>query len=294
MKELIKQHKLGFFQVDPLPSQSELSDYYSQKYYQESKSSTYQSAYSKNEIDFIKLKIAQKASNINKIIKEDKGTFLDVGCGEGFAMNYFHEKKWNVHGIDFSEYGILKFHPNLLKYFQKGEIYSLLEERVNNKEKFDVVWVGNVLEHVLDPIDLLIKLKALLQPDGVLVITVPNDFSSFQEALEQKKLVDRKYWIAYPDHISYFNYNSLRNVADYTGYHCEEIISDFPIELFLLHPGSNYIQSPELGKEAHLARIAFENHLSSKPIGLVNSFYKSLSKLDLGRDLTIFLKIKNS
>jgi len=286
--KLIK-HELGFLQIDPIPSVSELNEYYSKLYYQDSKSSTYQSDYSEEELNYIKTKISQKVFAINKHNSVKNGKLLDVGCGEGFVMRHYFDKKWAIDGIDFSEYGITSFNPDLLKFFEKGDIFSIIEIKIENLEKFDVIWMGNILEHVIDPIHLLKRLKLLLNTNGTLVITVPNDGSSYQALLLNKNYVNRNSWIVYPDHISYFAYESLINIASHTGYDWYELVADFPIDFFLLHSGSNYVNNPKLGKDAHKARVEMENFISKGAFEVVNSFYKNLAQLGLGRDLTIFL-----
>ena len=74
---------------------------------------------------------------------------------------------------------------------------------------------------------------------------------------------------------------------------CEDLISDFPINFFLLHPGSNYINQPAAGKDAHRAQVLIENFIADRPVEEINVFYSQLAKLVLGRDLTVFLTKKD-
>ena len=64
------------------------------------------------------------------------------------------------------------------------------------------------------------------------------------------------YWIHPPDHLSYFNFDSLPKILNHCNFKVEKLLGDFPIELFLLHPESNYIDK-KAGKQAHQARIEF-------------------------------------
>lgn len=290
MKINLKVHDLGFLQIDPLPTPAELTEYYEKLYYQDSKSTTYQQSYSEEELQYINNKIAQKAEVLFKKIKSP-GSLLDVGCGEGFVLSYFLKLGWSVNGIDYSDFGINSLNPQLSEFFEKGDVYTIIDRKINGGEKYEILWLGNVLEHVPDPIGLLVKLKKLLAEKGSLVITVPNDGSKYQDLLLNEGYVDKQWWVAYPDHLSYFNNVSLRSVCEFANYKVDEIIGDFPIDLFLLHSGSNYVENKSLGKEAHKARVTMENFLSKQPLSVVNSFYSQLAKTGLGRDLTIFLSV---
>ena len=300
MSNNLKKHKLGFLQINPKPSISELEEYYSKLYYhggdsgtsnkkQKVKTSDNKLNYSSEELSWIKTKISQRASIVNNHNNCKNGKLLDVGCGEGFVMKHFYDKSWSVEGIDFSEYGLSSFNSDLLDFFQKGDIIQIIEAKIKNLDKFDVIWLGNVLEHVIDPINLLKRLKLLLNSKGTIVITVPNDGSSYQELLLNKKYVNKDWWITPPDHISYFSYDSLINIANHTGYDCLDLIADFPIDFFLLNSGSNYVNNPKLGKDAYNARVELENFISKAPFEIINSFYKNLAQLGLGRTLTIFI-----
>ncbi len=67
------------------------------------------------------------------------------------------------------------------------------------------------------------------------------------------------------------------------------MVGDFPIDLFLLHPGSNYVRDPSQGAEAHKARVQAELFLGQYPHQRVNDFYSALASVGLGRNLTAFL-----
>jgi hypothetical protein len=72
------------------------------------------------------------------------------------------------------------------------------------------------------------------------------------------------------------------------GFKILDVEASFPLEIFLLF-GDNYIKNPVLGKECHKKRIMFEkNLLKYGRVGLLNSFYKSLADLGLGRTITIY------
>lgn len=155
-----------------------------------------------------------------------------------------------------------------------------------------MIWLQNVLEHVLEPVDLLISLQSLINTNGVVVLTVPNDFSDIQIEALDKKYIDEPFWVTSPDHLNYFNHDSLITTVNSTGWECLDIICDFPIDWYLFHPGSNYINNNMFGKDAHKARVDIENLIHTKPIDDVNRFWSAAAKLGIGRDITAFLRVR--
>jgi 2-polyprenyl-3-methyl-5-hydroxy-6-metoxy-1,4-benzoquinol methylase len=288
MRSSLKKHEWGFYEVSEKPSSEELQKYYANKYYQESKG-TYQISYSQEEKRYFNVKLEQKLEKIKSIRGTIPGKMLDIGCGEGFALEYFRANQWTVEGLDYSDAGVKGVNPECLDFLITGDIPTLLKQKCNDLEKYDLIMLTNVLEHLLDPLGLLEQLKCLLNSNGVISITVPNDFSMLQDYLMSSKKVDADYWVVVPDHLYYFDHNSLRMTCENVGYFCHDVLADFPIDIFLLNSHANYIQNKSLGKEAHRSRVALENLLSQNPLAKINEFYSSMAKVGLGRDLTIFL-----
>ena len=281
----------GFYEVFPKPTDKELIDYYEGKYYQDENGS-YNHYYELNELNYFKNKIAQKDFVVDKILeKNNKSTLLDIGCGEGFTLNYYHKKGLSVLGLDFSDFGLNTNNPHLKPYLLQGDIFKKIQKLVSEKKKFDVLWMGNLLEHVIDPENLIQQCLKLISDKGVLVIEVPNDFSEFQlKMLEEEKIIS-KYWEAYPDHISYFSYQSLKKLMESNGWKTQKIISDFPVEWYLANPSSNYNKNKNIGKSAHESRMFIENFLhSNQSIKLddLTNFYESMAKIGQGRQLIGF------
>lgn len=289
----LRKHDFGFWEVTQKPSSQELSDYYSKKYYQEALGS-YEHTYSDNELFFFNAKLEQKYQILKKQVEihdTQQPTLLDVGCGEGFTLAYFRKQGWQVKGIDFSASGVEYQNPQCRDALQVGDIFQLLDKEIKADNKYNVIWLQNVLEHVLEPITLLQTLKPLLQKNGVAVITVPNDFSIVQRQALAHGHIDEEFWIALPDHLSYFDHVSLPQTAMETGWICLDMLADFPIDLFIFNQNSNYIKNKNVGKSAHYARVEIENMIHSQGVDLANEFYSTMAKLGIGRDLTIFLRL---
>jgi len=194
-----------------------------------------------------------------------------------------------VSGIDFSSAGVSSKNPDCLDALVTGDIFTLLNAEIAAGKIYDVVWLQNVLEHVLDPLDLLNSLRSLVAPGGIAVITVPNDYSIMQCSALATNHIDNAFWIAPPEHLSYFDSQSLANTANHTGWAVLEMLGDFPVDWFLFHPSSNYVRNRSGGKAAHKARVQIENIINTQPMGDVIAFWSSAAKLGLGRNITAFL-----
>jgi SAM-dependent methyltransferase len=284
----LKRHELGFLQAAQMPSAEEITAYYSQQYYQNERGN-YRKKYPQYELDFLNLKIAQKAAVVERIRGDQPGSMLDVGCGEGFALAWFKNKGWQVEGIDHSTAGLLAMNPELSDHMEAGDLFELLHQRISDNRQYDLVWLSNVLEHVSDPVRLLMALRRSIAEHGVLVVTVPNDGSAYQERLLEWGCIPERFWIALPDHLAYFDYDSLGKIATATGWHCEEVLADFPIDFFLLHDGSNYVKDRSRGPAAHRARVRLELLLGEMDPQWVNAFYAAMAHVGLGRGLTAFM-----
>lgn len=292
MDQRLIKHPLGYWEIASKPTLHELERYYAEKYYQEAKGS-YELEYSKEELQYFRAKLEQRDAIIRRYLpasNQSSKRLLDVGCGEGYALAYFRKHGWSAKGIDFSSAGVSSKNPDCLDALVTGDIFALLQSEMTAGATYDVVWLQNVLEHVIDPLGLLKSLRSLVAPGGLAVVTVPNDCSITQRGALDHGHIENAFWVAPPDHLTYFDHDSLVNAANETGWTCAEMLGDFPVDWFLFHPGSNYVRDQSAGKAAHKVRVQLENIIHGQPIEDVLRFWAAAAKLGMGRDITAFLR----
>jgi len=285
----------GYISTLPLPSVEELQRFYAEFYYQAPKSSSYQESYDDVEIEYKNLKCNALiyALGSHSSTTGAERTFLDIGAGEGFLLNAADLGGFDVTGIDFSAYGVAKFFPHLVSRHIAGDIYESLQLLIDQGKKFSVCSSTNVLEHVLDPDLFLTSIRQVMEPDAILAITVPNDFSDLQQFALNKGMIDREFWFVPPHHLNYYNTLSLTRYMIDQGFEILDAFSDFPVDLYLLHPGSNYINESGNGSAAHRARM-YHDLLIAEKSGLNNylDYYRGMFKVGLGRDVTVIVRSK--
>lgn len=280
------ENAYGFRELKYKPTEEELNTYYSNIYYQQEKGS-YQNEYSIEEVNYINSKLEQKFLLINDVLigTDKKLSFLDIGCGEGWSLNFFKNKGFEVKGIEYSNYACKTFNKSVVKYLEVGDAYNVLKDMDENEIRFDVILIQNVLEHVLEPLQLLKFAQKLLTKNGLIIIQVPNDFSTLQKKLFQKFYIDKEFWVTYPDHISYFNKDGLKNLCLDAGLSMIKVLGDFPIDFNLLNIDTNYVMDKSKGKNCHLTRVSIENMLNNISPERTNIIYEQLGEMGLGREI---------
>lgn len=283
----LEKHSLGFLQVNPIPSIESLNEYYAQKYYQNPTVATYSLSYSEEELRLQKL-ACQITNHLFEIqFPKSQKSLYDIGCGEGFFMNGLMDLGWKVYGVDYSSAGIEKHNPEVVTNVNIGDAMVDIDQCIVNQRKFNLINLGNVLEHVVDPIILLEKIHQLLLPEGILRIVVPNDNSELQALLNLKGFASNE-WVHPPDHLSYFNFDNLPNVLNATGFQVVKMLGDFPIELFLTNEDSNYLQIKSRGKSAHQSRVMISNLIADKGIERYIQWSEGLAAAGIGRTCIAF------
>jgi 2-polyprenyl-3-methyl-5-hydroxy-6-metoxy-1,4-benzoquinol methylase len=138
----------------------------------------------------------------------EKGTLLDVGCGDGAFLKRMRALGWIVRGIDPDRQAVQRAREN----FSLDVVAARLEDHRFPGDFFDAVVVSHVIEHVRDPVSLLTECRRILKPGGKLVLLTPNYLSL------QRRWLGRS-WIGLdcPRHLFIFSRRSLGRCSEIAG-----------------------------------------------------------------------------
>jgi SAM-dependent methyltransferase len=275
----------GVRQCDPMPSQEDLDAFYAQKYFQAN--DIYAPDYEPREIEFFRDSVRRKLALLHATTGTDisSARALEVGVGEGWTLQVLHESGMQVLGVDYSDWACLRHNPGVRDRLIVGKPEDVLRSLAKEGERFDLVWLDNVLEHTPDPAGLLGVLRELSAEGARLVVEVPNDYSNLQLHLLENGMVNRPFWEAVPEHLSYFRHDNFGAFCARQGWRQLRLMSDFPIDLYLLNEASNYINNADVGKAAHRARLSFEEAFRDTPADAMLAFLEAAAAIGLGRNL---------
>lgn len=204
--DLIKDKNFEMLKTSPQPNAADLGRYYESEAYishTDANRSLFDKIYQVVKNHTIK----QKLKLINSFQTEEK-TILDIGCGTGDFLKFCQQNNWSVTGIEPNK----QAQDLALKKLKIGENKILIYDRIEiliqkPNEKFDIISMWHVLEHVPNLEAYISFLKQLLKPNGTLIIAVPN-YKSYDAAYYGK------FWAAYdvPRHLWHFSKSAIEQL----------------------------------------------------------------------------------
>lgn len=135
----------------------------------------------------------------NLLDLNEAGDLLDVGCGAGTFLHAFLAEKstWRVAGHELTD-----LHCERVLAGGASRYYTVPLDEI--EQKFDLITLNHVVEHLLDPVSVLRAAGNLLKPGGHVVVRVPT----FQAVYTDFYLME---------HCSHFTYRTLCNTASLAG-----------------------------------------------------------------------------
>jgi SAM-dependent methyltransferase len=281
----------GYWTVEPLPDAAELRAFYAEVYYRDRPSASYRASYDPQELEFKRL-TARQIVHALTVARNDApaGRLLEIGCGEGFALAAADEAGWEATGVELSPDALRAFHPHLETKLIVADADDAVAALAADGRRFDAVVLQNVLEHVREPRRLLTGLRRILADGAAVSATLPNDESPAQRLLRDSGRVAEDYWFIPPQHLHYFDAAAGRAFAAACGFDVLDVYSDFPIEYFLFHPGSNFVDDRGRGPAAHRARIEITALLAAAGMPAFHRLARAQADCGVGRTFTMVLK----
>lgn len=145
--------------------------------------------------------------NYSNIIKgyKSRGKVLEIGCGKGFLLKTLAEQGFDCSGIEPSPKAY-EFAKNVLKLNVEN---SFLTGSSFYKEKFDVIILIDVAEHILNMQVFMEEVNTVLKEGGIIFIGTGN-IESFNAKFAAANWA---YFVSW-EHVSFFNKKSMRYLLE--------------------------------------------------------------------------------
>lgn len=142
------------------------------------------------------------------------GRLIDIGAGTGMFLRMARECGFDVEGLEISAEAATFGRNTWALPINQGD----LRDVILPPEKYDVVTLAHVFEHLPDPHGAARKLFITLKHGGLLAVAVPN-FASLQAR------VFRSSWfhLDVPRHLYHYTPTSMRILLEQAGFHIHEL-----------------------------------------------------------------------
>jgi SAM-dependent methyltransferase len=135
---------------------------------------------------------------------------LDIGCNDGSQLDAFKRAQFETYGVDPAE--------NL--YTESSKRHNIVCSFWNNEaldkfgKTFDVISTQNAFAHVPNPVAYLQLAKQALKHDGKIFISTS----------QADMVINGEFDTIYHEHISYYNAESMKRLAERSGLHLVDVI----------------------------------------------------------------------
>ena len=187
--DIVRCPACGHMQLEPMPSEDVLG-------------AAYEDAES---VDYIEEEAGQRETarrilaRVEPHVNSRPVRLLDLGCWVGFLLAEAGARGWETVGVEPSRFAS-GFARDRLGLDVRTE--NLFEAELP-AQGFDVVVLGDVIEHLIDPGGALDRVEQLLAPHGVLAAMLPDAGSRVA------RLLGRRWWSVIPTHVQYFTRDSM-------------------------------------------------------------------------------------
>jgi len=138
----------------------------------------------------------------------------DIGCWTGSLLVAALESGWDACGVDPSRWAVKRAQERGLRVWEGDFRDPLLASH-----RYRAVAMCDVLEHLPDPDAAVRAISNLVEPGGVLYLTVPDAGSAVA------RLLGRRWWSILPMHLQYFTRASIKRLLLERGFTVRDVSS---------------------------------------------------------------------
>lgn len=143
-------------------------------------------------------------------------TVLDIGCNDGSQLNFFSDNGVKTFGVDpaknLAGLSTRSGHDVVVDFWNKSAAGEIINRA--NHRNIDIITSQNAFAHIPDPLEYLKLVKDVLSDRGLMFISTS----------QADMILNDEFDTIYHEHISFFNVNSMRALAERAGLHLVDAI----------------------------------------------------------------------
>lgn len=113
--------------------------------------------------------LGREERSLRSLSAEKHPKLLDIGCGSGWTTEYWQNRGFHVEAVEPS-----KTRCTFARNKYGFTIHNCYVEDLSLENRYDIVVLRHILEHLEDPVRIISKVYQLLKEDGLILIIVPN------------------------------------------------------------------------------------------------------------------------
>jgi 2-polyprenyl-3-methyl-5-hydroxy-6-metoxy-1,4-benzoquinol methylase len=144
-------------------------------------------------------------------------TVLDVGCATGYLSFELKEKDCKVIGLEVDP----EMAEEARLYCDKVILGNAENIELPYKEYFDVILYADVLEHLRNPLEVLIRFKSYIKQKGYIVVSIPNVANWFVRLsllFGKFNYSSKGCAILEPGHLRFFTLKTVKEMLEEAGF----------------------------------------------------------------------------
>jgi 2-polyprenyl-3-methyl-5-hydroxy-6-metoxy-1,4-benzoquinol methylase len=177
----------------------------------------YSNYYPRSSFDLQQYKPHQEVSGFNAWLNGDYCSaylwipknvrVLDIGCGFGESLGYYTARGCEAYGVE-ADINI----ERIAQTFNLNIHVGLFKSDVYESNFFDYITLDQVIEHAVNPVQMLCDIAQVLKPGGKVILSTPNSRGWGVRAFGRR-------WINWhtPYHLQHFSEESMQLAAEQAG-----------------------------------------------------------------------------
>jgi len=210
---IAKCHNCGLLQTIPVPDPEQLKELYETYYNFEGEKGTIYTRFR----DIFFSSIAYRSwmaidGDISFHSRRGRGRLLDIGCNEGRGLVIYQGNGFDPEGLELNERAAQD--ARLAGFV----VHTKPLEEFQPEKPYDVAVLSNVIEHSLNPKEMLKNVRRVLKPGGHVWISCPNSESWLRHIFGRS-------WINWhvPFHLFHLSSKTLAQLLQRSGFEVTEL-----------------------------------------------------------------------